>query len=185
VIARRIAAAAVLGAGLVSGAAAFVSCIDTSGTETSSCPSEEVYTGFGPDGGATAATPVSEYMSRRCGTLDCHGSDYIPMRLYGRYGLRFPSETNVSGGKATTDAELSSNYGTVCGLEPTETAAAVMDPNSAEQLLLVLKSRGIVSHKGGAVVKEGDPGDDCIAGWLRGDPPTVVSAACEAALNGL
>jgi|HubBroStandDraft_6_1064221.scaffolds.fasta_scaffold543843_2 hypothetical protein len=183
--ARRIAIAALLGAGLLAVGAAFVSCIDTSGTETNACPNEAVFTGLGADGGPTLATPVSEYMGQRCGTLDCHGSIYIPLRLYDHYGLRLPTESNVSGGAPTTQAELLLNYGTVCTLQPTQTAAAVTDPNSAEQLLIVLKSRGLMSHKGGAVVKEGDPGDECIAGWLRGDAPATVSAACETALGGL
>jgi hypothetical protein len=184
-IPRRIATALLLGAGLLGGTAAFVSCLDTSGNETTGCPSEAVYTGLGPDGGPTSATPVSEFMSRRCGTLDCHGSIPIPMRIYGQYGLRFPAESNVSGGRPTTEAELDSNYGVVCGLQPVQTTAAVTDPNSAEQLLIVLKSRGLMSHKGGAVVKEGDPGDECIAGWLRSDDPAMVSAACQTAIDGL
>jgi hypothetical protein len=183
--ARRTATLALLSGALFGAGAAFASCVDTSGNVTTQCPSEAVFTGIGPDGGAEAVTPVSEYMDRRCGTLDCHGGDYIPMRLYGQYGLRYPSETNVSGGKASTPVELAANYSTVCTLQPEETTAAVSDPNSAEQLLIVLKSRGLVSHKGGAVVKEGDPGDDCIAGWLRGDDPALVSAACQNAINGL
>src|SRR6185312_12256946 len=128
----------------------------------------------------------SEYMDRRCGTLDCHGSDSRPMRLYGRLGLREPAETNVSGGKPTTPAELIANYGAVCSIEPEKTAAAVQDQGqSAELLLVVQKARGNEAHKGGAVVKQGSPGDNCIAGWLRGDDPAMVAAACQTAIGGL
>lgn len=182
--ARRIGLAALL-LGLVGGGVALLSCLDTSGTESNGCPSEEVYTGLAEDGGATMAVAVSEYMDRRCGTLDCHGGIYIPMRLYGQYGLRWQGENNISGGAATTQTELYANYGTVCTLEPQAMANVVTDPNSADQLIIVLKARGIVSHKGGAVVKEGDPGDECISGWLRGDPPAQVSAACSLAIAGL
>jgi hypothetical protein len=160
-------------------------CIDTNGDAPDACPSESVFTGTSPDGGPHTAA-VSEYMARRCGTLDCHGRVERPLRLYGQYGLRTPAENNVSGGKATTTAELKANYVAACGLEPEKTAAAVKNlGQSAELLLLVQKARGVEGHKGGAVVTAGGPGDRCIVGWLRGDDPSVVSAACQEALDGL
>ena len=71
------------------GAAALSSCSGDkyTGTDTYDCPSQAVFTGVPDDGGA-AVTAVSEFMSRRCGTLDCHGNELRPMRLYGQYGLR-------------------------------------------------------------------------------------------------
>ncbi|APR76472.1 Hypothetical protein A7982_01819 [Minicystis rosea] len=162
------------------------SCVGDGGTETFGCPSQAVFTGVSPDGGTPSGASVSEYMARRCGTLDCHGSELRSMRLYGQYGLREPAESNVSGGKVTTLAELKANYGSVCTVEPEKTSEAVDDEGqSAERLLVVLKARGEEGHKGGAVVKQGSPGDNCIAGWLRGDPSAEVAAACQAAINGL
>ncbi len=108
------------------------------------------------------------------------------MRLYGQYGLREPAESNVSGGAATTLAELKANYGAVCSVEPEKTSAAVDDNGqSAELLLVVQKARGNEAHKGGAVVKQGSAGDNCIAGGLRGDDPAMVASACQTAINGL
>ena len=56
---------------------------------------------------------------------------------------------------------------------------------SAESLLIVTKARGTEAHKGGQVVLKGSPGDNCIAGWLRGDPPAMVASACKTAIGGL
>jgi len=161
------------------------SCVGDGGTETYACPSQSIFTGVFPDGGPPGAS-VSEFMSRRCGTLDCHGSELRSMRLYGQFGLRGPAEGNVAGGKATTLAELKANYGSVCTVEPEKTSAAVDDDGqSAELLLVVQKARGVEAHKGGAVVRPGSNGDNCIAGWLRGDSAATVATACQAALDGL
>ncbi len=125
-------------------------------------------------------------MGRRCGTLDCHGSTTRPMRLYGGFGLRDPSGTDVSGGKSTTAAELVLNYEAVCSIEPEATQAAVDDDGqSADQLLVVEKALGVEAHKGGQVVTQGSPGYNCIAGWLKSDPPATVAAACQTAIQGL
>lgn len=183
---KRVALGVVLVSALSALGLSVASCVGDGGTETFACPSKSVFTGVWPDGGAPAGASVSEYMARRCGTLDCHGTELRSMRLYGQYGLRDPGESNVSGGKVTTPAELTANYGSVCTVEPEKTSAAVDDEGqSAERLLVVRKARGEEAHKGGAVVKQGSPGDNCIAGWLRGDPPAEVAAACQAAINGL
>lgn len=76
--------------------------------------------------------PVSGVLERRCGNLDCHGSQYRAMKIYGKYGLRhlelnemgFETTTKMdydsyySGGTETTLAELSDNYDSVISLEP-------------------------------------------------------------------
>lgn len=161
------------------------SCQDTGGTEVFACPHKEVFTGVSPDGGA-AVESVSAFMERRCGTLDCHGQSTRPMRLYGKFGLRAPQESNVAGGKATTPLEIEANYGAACSLEPEKMAQAVTDVGqSAEKLLILQKARGTEGHKGGAVVKQGTSGDECIAGWLRGDPLEVVAPQCQDAISKL
>jgi hypothetical protein len=190
VIANKFLCGAAIGAALA--AISLSSCVGKGGTETYECPSQAVFTGVypaSPDGGAPmppAGASVSAYMERRCGTLDCHGNENRWMRLYGRLGLRDPAENNVTGGKPTTLAELKANYGSVCSVEPEKTAAAVEDQGqSAELLLVVQKARGIEAHKGGAVVKPGSSGDNCIAGWLRGDDAATVAAACQQAIDVL
>jgi hypothetical protein len=180
----RIAAAVVLFAalaGLSSG------CLgdDATATQVFKCPSRASFTGE-PEGGGATMVAVSAFMERRCGTLDCHGSLYRPMRLLGRYGLRDPAQKNITGGAATTAAELDANYAAVCNVEPEQMDKAAEDfGQSAEKLLILQKARGVEGHKGGTIVSQGTPGDDCILGWLRGDPLSSVGPRCQAALGGL
>jgi hypothetical protein len=131
-------------------------------------------------------TGVSAYIERRCGTLDCHGSAQIPMRLHGQLGRRLPGEGNISGGAPTTVGELNANYTAVCGVEPEKTAEQVNTlGQSAETLLVVRKARGTEGHKGGAIVNQGDPGDRCIVDWLRGVPLADLAASCQGALDNI
>ena len=157
-------------------ALALAGCSDgLTGKVTNACPSETVF-----------EASVSPYMERRCGTLDCHGGIARPMRLFGRLGLRHPDEDNVPGGKATTTVELSANYTSVCGIEPEKMNDTVANlGNSADELLIIRKARGLEKHKGGKVVNEADNADNCMLGWLRGDKPEVVQAECDAAIKAL
>lgn len=97
-------------------------------------PVSEPETTQGPTFGTDGADfkPVSKVLERRCGTLDCHGSTYRPLKIYGQYGLRkpFASRTDPGapaadfdnyfsgGGLETTLAELLDNYNSVLSLEP-------------------------------------------------------------------
>lgn len=159
-------------------AVAVASCAgELEGTEINACPSKEIF-----------QESVSPYMERRCGTLDCHGGIARPMRLYGQLGLRHPDEANIVGGKPTTQLELDANYSTVCTLDPEKMNESVQDlGNSAEELLLIHKARGIEKHKGGIVVTEGDHGDQCLLVWLRGDKKEapLVASECAAAIEPL
>jgi len=140
------------------------------------CASREIY-----------VTHVSEVMERRCGTLDCHGSDFRPMRLLGRDGLRHPLEGKRTGEGVTTDGEKSANYYAICAIEPEKVAKVVSDPggNAVNGLLLVRKGRGQEGHKGGKVFDPWDDADRCVVGWLRGDAEENVEKACKAALARL
>ena len=156
---------------------AFVACSGDEYTQdgTFACPDQELF-----------IANVSPLIERRCGTLDCHGTSFRPMRVYGRLGLRHPVETNVSGGAPTTQAELLANYSAICTLDPEPMAEAVKDRgSSAEKLLLVNKARGLEAHKGGIVVAENDPADRCILGWIKRLPPEQLKADCDAALAQL
>ncbi len=165
-------------------AIAIASCKDYSGKQEFACPSHEVFTGVSATN--TQVPSVSAFMERRCGTLDCHGSQFRPFRLMGQHGLRSRDEGNVPGGKATTRLELDANYSAACNLEPEKMAKAVEDVGqSADKLLIIQKGRGVEGHKGGAVLKPGTPGDECVAGWLRGDPIASVAPQCQAAIDKL
>lgn len=156
------------------------------GTSLSACSGEE-YLGrqdiLCPDADLFKEL-VSPYMERRCATLDCHGAQARPLRLYTRFGQRHPAESNISGGNPTTEIELEANYAAVCGLEPEKMAEALSDlGQSAEELLLVSKPRDIVAHKGGAVILEGDSADLCIIAWIRQDPREEIERHCIPALE--
>lgn len=140
------------------------------------CPSRVIY-----------VEQVSELMERRCGTLDCHGTDFAPMRLLGRDGLRHVGEGNRTGDAPSTDAEKSANYFSACAVEPEKIAKVLQDAggNAVNTLLLVRKARGQEGHKGGKVFDPWDDSDRCIVGWLRGDAEANISKACQAALAKL
>lgn len=140
------------------------------------CADREVFVNF-----------VSPMMERRCGTLDCHGHDQRPMRLFGELGLRHPQELNRTGGDSTTARELDANYRAVCSIEPEKTTNVALDPGgqSVNKLYLVRKARGQERHKGGKVFDPFDDADRCVVGWLRSDNPRAIREACQAALNKL
>ncbi len=171
-----IAIAMLLGASALLASLGIAGCRDDlNGRVTNACPSQTVF-----------ESSVSPYMERRCGTLDCHGGIARPMRLFGRLGLRHPDEDNIPGGKSTTKVELGANYSSVCGIEPEKMNDTVANlGNTADELLMIRKARGVEKHKGGKVVDEADHADNCMLGWLRGDQPATVEAECAAAIAAL
>ncbi|MFO0755278.1 MAG: hypothetical protein U0359_02230 [Byssovorax sp.] len=135
----------------------------------------------GPAFGADGADfqPVSAVFERRCGTLDCHGSTYRPMRIYGQNGLRRPeikgsknvgdfTEYSSGGLEPTTLAELRDNYQAIIGLEPELTARVVQHLDQPEALTVIRKARLQEKHKGGLLWYQGDPGDACLVNWFTG-----------------
>src|SRR5688500_12824977 len=62
---------------------------------------------------------VSNFMEKRCGSLDCHGHVGRPLRIYSDWGLRYRTENDGSRAKGgTTPEEQNENYYAVVGLEP-------------------------------------------------------------------
>lgn len=119
---------------------------------------------------------VSAFLERRCGSLDCHGQEGRPLRIYSQWGLRLaPSADGTRNAGATTAEERSANYLAVVGLEPENMAKCFAD-GSYDTFQLLLKplaqeGRGI-RHKGGPVLRatEADPGWQCLYGWARNQP---------------
>ena len=123
--------------------------------------------------------PVSAVVEQRCGTLDCHGSTFRPLRIYGRYGLRRPEERDAGselgyaeyypgGDQPTTDAELQENLVSICGLEPELMTQVVDKTADPEVLSFIRKPRLREKHKGGLIWYKGDTGDQCMTNWLTG-----------------
>ena len=159
----------------------------------SSVDPEATVTVEGPKFGAQGSSflPVSSVLERRCGTLDCHGSTYRPLKIYGQIGLRRPElkgSTNVvsykdyysGGSEPTTEAELFDNYLSVIGLEPEILEAVVAKKDLPDALTLVRKPRLREKHKGGLIWTASDPGDLCLLSWLTG---TDDPAPCDQELS--
>ena len=117
---------------------------------------------------------VGLYLVHRCGSLDCHGSAYRNLRIYGRDGLRLDPKDIPGGRRSTTSAELDATYRSVVGLEPV-VMSAVVEGGPPGLLTFVRKARGTESHKGNALIVPGDDQDKCITTWLAGK---VDTAAC-------
>lgn len=150
-------------------ALAVAGCGPESVTESEAVPSEQQF------------SAVSEALSNRCGSLDCHGSAARNLRLYGEFGLRLGAD--VPGGEAASEREHHANYLSVISLEPelmAEFASLGVEEarGAASRLSLVRKARGTEHHKGGAVFPKGSDGDTCVVSWLGGDTATP---SCEAA----
>lgn len=144
--------------------ALFGACKPSLAPNTIECPSFEDF------------KSVSPLLEQRCGTLDCHGNDGRPLRLYGQYGLRFLTEDDdpdqiYSGNLAapTTPTELERNYFAVCGLEPEKMVMVETGDAGPESLTIVRKPRLAEKHKGGRIWDQGKAEDRCLVNWIVGD----------------
>jgi len=123
---------------------------------------------------------VGQVLEVRCGTLDCHGTIYRNLRIYGDEGLRYKATDRPCYPKATTPDEYTQDYDSVVGLQP-EVMSQVMADQGAdpERLDFLAKPMGLDAHKGLTVIKAGDDSYNCITSWLAGQTDT---AACEKAM---
>src|SRR5689334_19827277 len=67
----------------------------------------------GPDPATFA--PVADALVARCGSIDCHGSTYRNLRLYGYTGLRLSPDAGPDHPKTTTPEEVAADYDAVVG----------------------------------------------------------------------
>jgi hypothetical protein len=133
---------------------------------SASSASDERFVATTPD---RASFPhVAEMLVHTCGTLDCHGSPYRNLRLYGDEGMRWAA-TDRPLVPSTTNDEVEQDWDSVVGLEP-EILSKVVEEAGAhpERLTLVRKARGEEAHKAGAIVQVGDDRDVCLTSWLAG-----------------
>jgi hypothetical protein len=124
--------------------------------------------------------PVAQVLERKCGSLDCHGSSYRNLRVYGNESLRFATGDRPLMPACTTADEVEQDYLSAVGLEPEAMSAVVADGGAhPERLTVVRKARGAEAHKGGAPLIEGDDGDLCLTSWLASQ---IQTDACLRAL---
>jgi hypothetical protein len=139
-----------------------------------STPKQSEVDPAGPDPATFA--PVANALVARCGSLDCHGSPYRNMRLFGYAGLRLSPDASVDKPTFATPDEVAADYDAVVGLEPEimrDVAAA--KGADAERLTLFRKAYGTEHHKGLSPIAKGDPADVCLLSWFAG---AVDVASC-------
>lgn len=119
----------------------------------------------GPD--RASFGPVARVLVKRCGSLDCHGSRYINMRLYGFASGRLAELPDTPA--ETTQQEIDADYDAVVGLEPEVMRKVVAEQGqNPSRLTLVRKGRNEEHHKGGQRIVAGDNADRCLLSWLAG-----------------
>jgi hypothetical protein len=113
---------------------------------------------------------VDAYLTRRCGSLDCHGQPGRAYRVYSREGYRLYTIQDgglVSGQQPTQPEEQRANYQALVALEPEEMTRLMARQGENPNLLLFLrKPLKIERHKGGPAMAEDDPGYRCVIAWL-------------------
>ena len=118
----------------------------------------------------TYVQSVDAYLTRRCGSLDCHGQPGRAYRVYSREGYRLYSIQDgglVSGQQPTQPEEQRANFHALIALEPEEMSRLMARQGDNPNLLLFLrKPLKIERHKGGPAMAEDDPGYRCVIAWL-------------------
>lgn len=119
----------------------------------------------------TYVTSVDAYLTRRCGSLDCHGQPGRAYRIYSREGFRLYQLQDgglVSGQQPTQPEEQRANFQALVALEPEEmTRLMARQGDNPNQLLFLRKPLKLERHKGGPAMAEDDPGYRCVVAWLQ------------------
>jgi len=119
----------------------------------------------------TYVASVDAYLTRRCGSLDCHGQPGRAYRIYSREGFRLYTILDgslVSGQQPTQLAEQRANFQALVALEPEEMSRLMArQGDNPNQLLFLRKPLKIERHKGGPAMAEDDPGYRCVIAWLQ------------------
>ena len=118
----------------------------------------------------TYVSTVDAYLTRRCGSLDCHGQPGRAYRIYSREGFRLYTILDgslVSGQQSTAPEEQLANFQALVSLEPEEmTRLMARQGENPNQLMFLRKPLRIERHKGGPSMAEDDPGYRCVVAWL-------------------
>lgn len=158
-----VAFAACIGSVTVVGGVATVSC--------ASSPDPDRTTGIITPDFDTYVSQVDAYLTRRCGSLDCHGQPGRAYRIYSREGFRLYNILDgslVSGQQPTQPEEQRANFQALISLEPEEmTRLMARQGENPNQIIFLRKPLKIERHKGGPAMAEDDPGYRCVVAWLQ------------------
>jgi hypothetical protein len=123
---------------------------------------------------------VSEVFLDNCGSLDCHGSKYRNMHLYG-FGSERLEGTLPDEPSSTTQAEADRNYESISSVEPEAFRTVIAEGGRApERLTFYRKALELEAHKGGRPIEPGSNADKCIRSWLASK---IDSATCLEAVS--
>lgn len=121
-----------------------------------------------------AAYPTMQpYLEARCATLDCHGDEGRPLRLYAETGLRIDG---VARDTPLTSDELEANAWSLFGVDAAQRSDAHLS-----YLKPLAESEGGMAHVGGDVLALDSDEARCVLGWLSGVTDTTWETGCEAA----
>ncbi len=119
----------------------------------------------------TYVANVDAYLTRRCGSLDCHGQPGRAYRIYSREGFRLiqlQDGSLVSGQQETQPEEKRANFQALVSVEPEEmTRLMARQGDNPNELLFLRKPLKLERHKGGPAMAEDDPGYRCVVAWLQ------------------
>ena len=119
----------------------------------------------------TYVANVDAYLTRRCGSLDCHGQPGRAYRIYSREGFRLVQLQDgglVSGQQPTQPEEQRANFQALVSVEPEEMSRLMArQGDNPNELLFLRKPLKIERHKGGPAMAEDDPGYRCVVAWLQ------------------
>jgi hypothetical protein len=119
----------------------------------------------------TYITNVDAYLTRRCGSLDCHGQPGRAYRIYSREGFRLVQLQDgslVSGQQPTQPEEQRANFQALVAVEPEEMSRLMgRQGDNPNELLFLRKPLRLERHKGGPAMAEDDPGYRCVVAWLQ------------------
>ncbi len=119
--------------------------------------------------------PVARALMQTCGSIDCHGSQYRNMRLYGYGGARLAAGAVPDDSATITTDEVTKDFEAVVSVEPEIFAKVIAEKGaSPERLTFYRKARGLEAHRAGRRLNDGDE-DECVLSWLRG---AIDSTAC-------
>lgn len=139
---------------------ALIGCAPDVGTVTFDEPNIDAY------------AQVHPFLEARCATLDCHGDEGRPLRLYAETGLRQPG---VERDVPLTVSELQANAWSLLAVDPQappELHLAILKP--------LAESEGGMDHVGEDVFGASSNEAACLSWWLSGASGST-NADCEAA----
>lgn len=134
-----------------------------------------------PDVGSVSFDPpdvaafqqMQPFLEGRCATLDCHGDEGRPMRLYSETGLRMPG---VDRDLPFTPEELQANAFSFLAVDP-----GVSADRHLSFLKPLAESEGGMEHVGEDVFLPDDDEARCVRGWLARETDASWTSSCEAA----